>query len=119
MSRSRARHRCVFSILALHRKSGIATRGCAHVRNAPRAGWGNAMDLLLLCDVVPASKAYRIRLAAPRMMRQDVGGEARPDLTRPGVTALRPGGHRHRLRLTVWSTCGPTLSILRPCFGQN
>lgn len=41
-------------------KRGIAPLGGAHFRYLSRAGWGNAMYHLLLCDEFTAAEAYRI-----------------------------------------------------------
>ena len=41
-------------------KRGIAPLGGAHFRYITRAGWGNAMYHLLLCDEFSAAEAYRI-----------------------------------------------------------
>ena len=41
-------------------KRGIAPLGGAHFRYLTRAGWGNAMYHLLLCDEFSAEEAYRI-----------------------------------------------------------
>lgn len=41
-------------------KRGIAPLGGAHFRYLTRAGWGNAMYHLLLCDEFGAAEAYRI-----------------------------------------------------------
>ncbi|TFU06290.1 crotonase/enoyl-CoA hydratase family protein [Polymorphobacter arshaanensis] len=41
-------------------KRGIAPLGGAHFRYMTRAGWGNAMYHLLLCDEFSAVEAYRI-----------------------------------------------------------
>ena len=41
-------------------KRGIAPLGGAHFRYMTRAGWGNAMYHLLLCDEFSAAEAYRI-----------------------------------------------------------
>ncbi len=43
-------------------KRGIAPLGGAHFRYLTRAGWGNAMYHLLLCDEFDAREAYRIGL---------------------------------------------------------
>ena len=43
-------------------KRGIAPLGGAHFRYITRAGWGNAMYHLLLCDEFGAAEAYRIGL---------------------------------------------------------
>jgi enoyl-CoA hydratase/carnithine racemase len=43
-------------------KRGIAPLGGAHFRYITRAGWGNAMYHLLLCDEFGADEAYRIGL---------------------------------------------------------
>ncbi len=43
-------------------KRGIAPLGGAHFRYIARAGWGNAMYHLLLCDEFGAAEAYRIGL---------------------------------------------------------
>ena len=43
-------------------KRGIAPLGGAHFRFLTRAGWGNAMYHLLLCDEFGADEAYRIGL---------------------------------------------------------
>lgn len=43
-------------------KRGIAPLGGAHFRFTTRAGWGNAMYHLLLCDEFGAAEAYRIGL---------------------------------------------------------
>ena len=43
-------------------KRGIAPLGGAHFRYASRAGWGNAMYHLMLCDEFSAAEAYRIGL---------------------------------------------------------
>ena len=43
-------------------KRGIAPLGGAHFRYTTRAGWGNAMYHLLLCDEFGATEAYRIGL---------------------------------------------------------
>lgn len=43
-------------------KRGIAPFGGAHFRFLTRAGWGNAMYHLLLCDEFDAAEAYRIGL---------------------------------------------------------
>jgi enoyl-CoA hydratase/carnithine racemase len=43
-------------------KRGIAPLGGAHFRYTTRAGWGNAMYHLLLCDEFSAAEAYRIGL---------------------------------------------------------
>jgi enoyl-CoA hydratase len=43
-------------------KRGIAPLGGAHFRYITRAGWGNAMYHLLLCDEFSAAEAYRIGL---------------------------------------------------------
>lgn len=43
-------------------KRGIAPLGGAHFRYITRAGWGNAMYHLLLCDEFGAQEAYRIGL---------------------------------------------------------
>jgi enoyl-CoA hydratase/carnithine racemase len=43
-------------------KRGIAPLGGAHFRYITRAGWGNAMYHLLLCDEFGAEEAYRIGL---------------------------------------------------------
>lgn len=43
-------------------KRGIAPLGGAHFRYTTRAGWGNAMYHLLLCDEFNATEAYRIGL---------------------------------------------------------
>jgi enoyl-CoA hydratase len=44
-------------------KRGIAPLGGAHFRFLTRAGWGNAMYHLMLCDEFGAEEAYRIGLA--------------------------------------------------------
>jgi len=44
-------------------KRGIAPLGGAHYRYISRAGWGNAMYHLMLCDEFSAAEAYRIGLA--------------------------------------------------------
>lgn len=41
-------------------KRGIAPLGGAHFRYVARAGWGNAMYHLMLCDEFGAAEAYRI-----------------------------------------------------------
>jgi len=41
-------------------KRGIAPLGGAHFRYVERAGWGNAMYHLMLCDEFGAAEAYRI-----------------------------------------------------------
>lgn len=41
-------------------KRGIAPLGGAHFRYITRAGWGNAMYHLMLCDEFGAAEAYRI-----------------------------------------------------------
>lgn len=41
-------------------KRGIAPLGGAHFRYLTRAGWGNAMYHLLLCDEFTADEAYRV-----------------------------------------------------------
>jgi enoyl-CoA hydratase/carnithine racemase len=41
-------------------KRGIAPLGGAHLRYVARAGWGNAMYHLMLCDEFGAEEAYRI-----------------------------------------------------------
>ena len=41
-------------------KRGIAPLGGAHFRYLTRAGWGNAMYHLLLCDEFSADEAYRV-----------------------------------------------------------
>ena len=41
-------------------KRGIAPLGGAHFRYLTRAGWGNAMYHLLLCDEFTAEEAYRV-----------------------------------------------------------
>jgi enoyl-CoA hydratase/carnithine racemase len=43
-------------------KRGIAPLGGAHFRYITRAGWGNAMYHLMLCDEFGAEEAYRIGL---------------------------------------------------------
>lgn len=43
-------------------KRGIAPLGGAHFRYTTRAGWGNAMYHLFLCDEFGADEAYRIGL---------------------------------------------------------
>jgi enoyl-CoA hydratase len=43
-------------------KRGIAPLGGAHFRYITRAGWGNAMYHLLLCDEFSAAEAYRCGL---------------------------------------------------------
>src|SRR5580698_6411824 len=43
-------------------KRGIAPLGGAHYRYISRAGWGNAMYHLMLCDEFGAAEAYRIGL---------------------------------------------------------
>ena len=43
-------------------KRGIAPLGGAHFRYITRAGWGDAMYHLLLCDEFSAAEAYRIGL---------------------------------------------------------
>ena len=43
-------------------KRGIAPLGGAHFRYISRAGWGNAMYHLMLCDEFTAAEAYRIGL---------------------------------------------------------
>src|SRR5665213_1350818 len=43
-------------------KRGIAPLGGAHFRFLTRAGWGNAMYHLMLCDEFGAAEAYRIGL---------------------------------------------------------
>ena len=43
-------------------KRGIAPLGGAHFRFLTRAGWGNAMYHLMLCDEFSAEEAYRIGL---------------------------------------------------------
>jgi enoyl-CoA hydratase len=43
-------------------KRGIAPLGGAHFRFITRAGWGNAMYHLMLCDEFGAGEAYRIGL---------------------------------------------------------
>ena len=43
-------------------KRGIAPLGGAHFRYLTRAGWGNAMYHLMLCDEFSAEEAYRIGL---------------------------------------------------------
>src|SRR5215472_39677 len=43
-------------------KRGIAPLGGAHFRFISRAGWGDAMYHLLLCDEFPAKEAHRIGL---------------------------------------------------------
>lgn len=44
-------------------RRGIAPLGGAHFRFLTRAGWGNAMYHLMLCDEFGAEEAYRIGLA--------------------------------------------------------
>lgn len=44
-------------------KRGIAPLGGAHFRYITRAGWGNAMYHLMVCDEFNAAEAYRIGLA--------------------------------------------------------
>jgi enoyl-CoA hydratase/carnithine racemase len=44
-------------------KRGIAPLGGAHFRYITRAGWGNAMYHLMLCDEFGAEEAHRIGLA--------------------------------------------------------
>jgi enoyl-CoA hydratase len=44
-------------------RRGIAPLGGAHFRYITRAGWGNAMYHLMLCDEFGAAEAYRIGLA--------------------------------------------------------
>ncbi|HEX7887382.1 MAG TPA: crotonase/enoyl-CoA hydratase family protein [Phenylobacterium sp.] len=44
----------------LESKRGIAPLGGAHFRYITRAGWGNAMYHLFLCDEFNAAEAYRI-----------------------------------------------------------
>ena len=43
-------------------RRGIAPLGGAHFRYITRAGWGNAMYHLLLCDEFGADEAYRVGL---------------------------------------------------------
>jgi enoyl-CoA hydratase/carnithine racemase len=43
-------------------KRGIAPLGGAHFRYITRAGWGNAMYHLMLCDEFGAEEAYRVGL---------------------------------------------------------
>ena len=43
-------------------KRGIAPLGGAHFRYIERAGWGNGMYHLLLCDEFDAAEAYRVGL---------------------------------------------------------
>jgi enoyl-CoA hydratase/carnithine racemase len=43
-------------------RRGIAPLGGAHFRYVTRAGWGNAMYHLMLCDEFTAAEAYRIGL---------------------------------------------------------
>ena len=43
-------------------KRGIAPLGGAHFRYIERAGWGNGMYHLLLCDEFDAAQAYRVGL---------------------------------------------------------
>lgn len=43
-------------------KRGIAPLGGAHFRYITRAGWGNAMYHLMLCDEFDSAEAYRIGL---------------------------------------------------------
>jgi enoyl-CoA hydratase len=43
-------------------KRGIAPLGGAHFRYITRAGWGNAMYHLMMCDEFSAAEAYRIGL---------------------------------------------------------
>jgi enoyl-CoA hydratase/carnithine racemase len=43
-------------------KRGIAPLGGAHFRYVTRAGWGDAMYHLMLCDEFSAAEAYRIGL---------------------------------------------------------
>ncbi|MCW5760713.1 MAG: enoyl-CoA hydratase/isomerase family protein, partial [Phenylobacterium sp.] len=43
-------------------KRGIAPLGGAHFRYISRAGWGNAMYHLMLCDEFGAAEAYRVGL---------------------------------------------------------
>jgi enoyl-CoA hydratase len=43
-------------------RRGIAPLGGAHFRYISRAGWGNAMYHLMLCDEFSAAEAYRIGL---------------------------------------------------------
>ena len=43
-------------------KRGIAPLGGAHFRYLTRAGWGDAMYHLFLCDEFSADRAYRIGL---------------------------------------------------------
>ncbi len=43
-------------------RRGIAPLGGAHFRYVTRAGWGNAMYHLMLCDEFDAAEAYRIGL---------------------------------------------------------
>ncbi len=43
-------------------KRGIAPLGGAHFRYIMRAGWGNAMYHLMLCDEFGAAEAYRVGL---------------------------------------------------------
>src|SRR3974390_1718097 len=43
-------------------RRGIAPLGGAHFRYITRAGWGNAMYHLMLCDEFSAAEAYRIGL---------------------------------------------------------
>lgn len=43
-------------------KRGIAPLGGAHFRYITRAGWGNAMYHLFLCDEFTAAEAYRVGL---------------------------------------------------------
>lgn len=52
-------------------KRGIAPLAGAHFRYITRAGWGNAMYHLLLCDEFSAAEAYRIGLV------QEVVGKGR------------------------------------------
>lgn len=46
----------------LEAKRGIAPLGGAHFRYLTRAGWGDAMYHLLLCDEFDAARAYKIGL---------------------------------------------------------
>lgn len=49
-------------ICQMESKRGIAPLGGAHFRYMTRAGWGNAMYHLFLCDEFSAAEAYRIGL---------------------------------------------------------
>lgn len=57
-------------------KRGIAPLGGAHFRYITRAGWGNAMYHLMLCDEFSAQEAYRIGLVQEIVKPEQVNERA-------------------------------------------